>query len=79
MSARLTANEQNNLYCQQDQDILTTYPCKQYKYTVVNLLSKHREIYRLLLVASHAGFFVCFTMCTKTGQHLRRVGDVHVK
>lgn len=60
MSARLTANEQNNLYCQQDQGILTTYSCKQYKCTVVNLLSKHFEIYRLLLLASHPGFFACF-------------------
>ena len=79
MSARLTANEQNNLYCQQDQDILTKNSCKQYKCTVANLLSKHLEIYRLLLLASHPAFFFCFTMCTKTGQNLRRVGDVHVK
>ena len=80
MSARLTANEQNNLCCQLEQDILPTYSCKQYLNAL--LLTFFPRILKFTDSSCWLhiqAFLFVFTMCTKISQNFRRVGGVHVK
>ena len=80
MSARLTANEQNNLYCQQDQEYI------YYQHIHANSTNALLTFFPSILKFTDSccwlhiqAFLFVFTMSAKTGQNIWRVGGVHLK